>query len=445
MAKETPHLKRSIGLIALALYGIGDILGAGVYGLIGKAAGEMGNAAWLGFLVSMVAASLTGLSYASLGSRYPKAAGAVFATSRAYRSGFISYAVGLALLASGLTSMATASRVFAGYFSGMTGGLPIPLIIVGFALAITFIVFWGIKESVWANGVFTLIEVGGLLLIIAFGISYLGNVSYFDAVTVSNPTGAITAPLLLGGAVLTFYSFIGFEDMLNVAEEVKNPRRNIPIALITAITVSSVIYVLIALIAVSVLPPDVLAASEEPLVDVVGQIAPWVPPGFFSAISLFAVANTALLNFIMGSRLLYGMSVQGIFPKPFAKVHAKRRTPHRTVLLVGTILLILAFSGDISGLARATSVLLLLCFVVVNISLVVLQRREKIPGTFDVPAFVPILGSLVCLAMLTQTRIAEWLIAGTLLVIIVVLYFFMRPTPEALESLGDLDDELGEG
>src|SRR5687768_12517955 len=151
VSKDDPRLKRTIGLVALTLYGIGDILGAGIYGLVGRAAGEMGSAAWLGFLISMGAAGLTGLSYASLGSRYPKAAGAVFAVSRAFRKGFLSYGVGLALLASGLTSMATASRAFAGYLSGFFSGVPIPLLIIGFALGLTFIVFWGIRESLWAN------------------------------------------------------------------------------------------------------------------------------------------------------------------------------------------------------------------------------------------------------------------------------------------------------
>ncbi|MCO5142550.1 MAG: amino acid permease [Oligoflexia bacterium] len=439
MSNTEPKLKRNIGLIALTLYGIGDILGAGIYGLVGKAAGEMGSAAWMGFLVSMCAAGLTGLSYASLGSRYPKAAGAVFATSRAFNKGFLSYIVGLALLASGLTSMATASRAFSGYFSGLFLSLPIPLIIAGFALALTFIVFWGIRESLWANAVCTVIEVSGLLLIIILGISFLGETNYLNAVTESNPEGNITIPLMLGGAVLTFYSFIGFEDMLNVAEEVKNPKKNIPRALISAVALSSVIYILICLIAVSVIPSSELAHSKQPLVDVMGRIAPWFPSPLFTVIALFAVANTALLNFIMGSRLLYGMSAQGLFPSLFSKVHPTRNTPHRTVLLVGAILLVLAFVGEISTLARATSVLLLLCFVVVNISLVVLQRKEKIPGTFEVPSFVPVLGSLVCLAMLSQTKLQEWLIAGSILIVITVLYFVLRPSANSMAQLGELD------
>jgi amino acid transporter len=434
------RLKRRIGLVALTLYGIGDILGAGIYGLVGRAAGEMGSAAWLGFLVSLVAAALTGLSYASLGSRYPRAAGAVFVTSRAFGLTFLSYGVGLALLASGLTSMATASRAFAGYFAGLLGG-PSPLIILGFAAVLTFIVFWGIRESLWANAVCTSIEVSGLLLIIVCGVSFLGAANYLDAITPANPSGQITLPLMLGGAVLTFYSFIGFEDLLNVAEEVKNPRKTLPRALLLALSSASLIYILISLIAVSVIPAADLAQSGQPLVDVAKRVAPWLPPPLFSVIALFAVANTALLNFIMGSRLLYGMSNQGLFPSPFSKVHASRGTPHRAVLLVGGVLVVLAFAGDISVLARATSVLLLLCFIAVNLSLVVLKHRDKIAGAFEIPRAIPLLGAVVCLAMLTQTRAREWMIAGTLLGVITVLYFVMKPSSVAPERSKDLEED----
>lgn len=437
MTKKT-QLARTIGFWSLFLYGVGDILGAGIYGLVGRAAGEMGRAVWLGFLVSMIAAGLTGLSYASLGSRYPKAAGAVFSVARAYKNGFVSYLVGMALLASGLTSMATASRAFAGYFSGLVAALPMPVIIAGFAIALTAIVFWGIKESLYANAVCTVIELTGLLVVIVVGASYLGSVNYLDATTVANPTGDITIPLIMGGAVLTFYSFVGFEDIMNVAEEVKNPQRNLPLALLLAVGVASAVYILISLVAVSVMSPAELAASKQPLVDVVARAAPWFPTPLFSTVALFAVANTALLNFIMGSRLLYGMSNQGLFPSFFSAVHKQRRSPHRTVILVGLLLIVLAFSGDISTLAKATSVLLLLCFTLVNSALVVLHK-DRVKGSFEIPRAIPILGALVCVALLTQSSSAEWIVAGSLLALITVLYFLMRPSAKALNALGNLD------
>ncbi|WP_413290147.1 APC family permease [Bdellovibrio sp. HCB337] len=441
MSESSNSLSRHIGLVALTLYGVGDILGAGVYGLVGKAAGQMGNAVWLAFLTSMIAAGLTGLSYASLGSRYPKAGGASYITLRAYNKAWLAYGIGLAVLASGLTSMATATRVFSGYFLGLLGGeVPIEMIIVGFALVLALIVMRGIRESMWANAVCTLIELSGLAIIIIFGARYIGSVDYLNTVTVANPLGEVGPALVLTGAVLTFYSFIGFEDMLNVAEEVKNPKRNLPLGLILAISISSVIYMLISIIAVSAVPAQELATSSEPLVEVVRRSAPWFPSSLYSIIAMFAVSNTALLNFIMGSRLVYGMSKQGLLPKPLSKVHVKRRTPYVAAGVLFVILLMLALSGDISSLAKSTSVLLLVCFIVVNSALIVLKHRKNEPkGQFEVPTIIPVLGILVCASMLLSAKGPELFTAGIILICIAVLYFALKPTASALHAMDSED------
>jgi len=429
-------LQRHIGLLALTLYGVGDILGAGVYGLIGVAAGQMGNAVWLAFLASMVAAGLTGLSYASLGSRYPRAGGASYITHRAYRKTWLAYTVGLAVLASGLTSMATATRVFAGYFQGwMGGGLPLFAIVIGFACVLAFVVFWGIRESMWVNALCTVIELSGLLLVVFVGMRYFGSVDYFDATTSNNVTGDITFSLILTGAVLTFYSFIGFEDILNVAEEVKSPERTLPLGLLLAVGISSVLYMLISLIAVSVIPAGELASSSQPLVDVVQKAAPWFPTSLYSIVAMFAVANTALLNFVMGSRLVYGMADQGLLPKALSHVHPKRHTPHRAIFTLLAILLTLALSGDISSLAKSTSVLLLLCFMLVNIALFLLKQRANEPkGSFEIPTIVPILGALVCGCMLSYAKLPELTTAGVILACIGALYFLIRPKADAIQG-----------
>lgn len=439
MVAQTGKLERQIGLISLTLYGVGDMLGSGIYGLVGKAAGEMGSAVWLGFLVSMIAAGLTGLSYASLGSRYPRAGGVSYTTYRAFGSGFISYVVGLAVLASGLTSMATASRVFAGYLAGLGLGLPIPLIALLFSLVVAAVVFIGIKESLLANGVLTLVEAGGLILILAVGLPFLGGVNYLDATTAANPGGEIGFSLILSGAVLTFYSFVGFEDMLNVAEEVKEPRRTIPRGLLLALLITSVIYMGVSLVAVSVIPAAELAGSNQPLVDVMKRAAPWFPPSLFSVIAMFAVANTALLNFIMGSRLLFGMSRNGLVPKQLGAVHSSRKTPHRSVMVVWVLMIVLIFSGDISSLAKATSVLLLTCFTLVNAALFVLQRKEKIEGSFEIPSFVPVLGAIVCVALLTKAQSLELTTAAGILALIVILYFIMKPKARDIEAMDEIE------
>jgi len=451
-----PALLRTMGLGALIIYGVGDMLGAGVYALMGKAADKMGNAVWLAFLASMVAAMLTGLSYASLGSRYPRAAGASFITQRAFGWKFLSYIVGLTVTASGLTSFATQSHAFSGYVLGMLNfavpGKDSPLaaappmlwlgIIIGFILILTFINFWGMKEATWLNALCTTIEVGGLAIVIYAGLRFWGQVNYLEVPP--NPTtglpGELTSLLVVQGAVLTFYSFIGFEDMINVTEEVKNPRRNFPIAVVAALVITTIIYMAVAISAVSVAGWQTLAKSSQPLVEVVNIGLPGFPISIFSLIALFAITNTALLNFIMGSRMVYGMARQGLVPRKLGVVHPHRRTPHMAILALMGIVLLLALWGDIGQLASATSMLLLCVFVVVNASLIVLKSRpDEERGAFEVPVFVPAGGILVCLAMLgtavmdPDRRVAV-IIAVALLAGIGLLYSVLRPKNVVVED-----------
>jgi len=435
MSNQTLH--RHIGLFALVVYGVGDILGAGIYALIGKAAGEMGNAIWMAFLASMIAAGLTGLSYASLGSRYPRAGGASFFTHHAFKNNFLAYVIGLAALSSGVTSMAAGSRAFAGYFTTLVSAVPVDLVVVAFCFVVAGVVIRGIRESMWMNMLCTGIELGGLLLVIAVGAKFLGTINYTSAVTVSNPAGDLSISLILSGAVLTFYSFVGFEDIINVSEEVKNPESNMPKGILLAVLIASIIYITISLVAVSVIPAAELAASSAPLVDVVKRAAPWFPPIAFAFIAMFAVANTALLNFIMGSRLIYGMANQGLMPKVLAKV-SRTRTPYIASLAVLGFMLVLALTGNIASLARATSVLLLICFMTVNAALLVLKHRKGEPkGRFEIPSIVPLLGALVCAVMLSYAKLEELRVAGAILVVIVVLYFVIKPNSDAIKRLGD--------
>ncbi|HYO11362.1 MAG TPA: APC family permease [Tepidisphaeraceae bacterium] len=442
------ELARTMGLVSLIIYGVGDMLGAGVYGLVGKAAGLMGNAVWLAFAGSMVAAMLTGLSYANIGSRYPRAAGAAYVTHRAYGWPYLSYLVGLAVAASGLTSMATGSRVIAGFLQTLGLALPAPALVVLFLLFIAAVVFRGMRESAWLNAICTAVEVGGLMIVIGVGIRYWGSVNYFE--TPPHPdgsAGALSLTLVLNGAVLTFFSFIGFEDMLNVAEECKDARRTIPIALICALIIGTVIYMAVSITAVSVLHYSELAKSPAALVDVVRKAAPWFPPILFTGISIFAVSNTALLNYVMGSRLLYGMSRQGLLPAPLGRVHATRRTPHVAIGVLLLVVTALALSGDIRQLADSTSLLLLGVFCVVNTALIILKFRDDEPrGAFEVPAVVPALGVLVCLTLIAARLFGAGadrkapLIAGAIGLVITALYFVLRPKHVVMD-----DDDHGDG
>jgi APA family basic amino acid/polyamine antiporter len=428
--RSLPTLARSLGLWALVLYGVGDMLGAGIYALLGQAAGRMGNAIWLAFLVSMVAAVLTALSYACLGSRYPRAAGAAYITQRAFRHPALSYFIGLMVMASGITSMATQSRAFSEYFSVFVGDVPRAVLVLGFILVLTAVNFWGIRESAWLNAVCTVVEVSGLLIVVWVGWRFWGSVNYLEPATAASGAGlmALTPVLILQGAVLTFYSFIGFEDMINVVEEVKDPRRTFPRAVVIAMLCVTVLYIAVAVTAVSVVPHGVLAVSKEPLVEVVRRAAPTFPPIIFSAIALFAITNTALLNYVMGSRLAYGMARQGLLPSYLKAIHPRRFTPHLAIFTLMAIVLILGMTVNIMPLAKATSVLLMTVFVVINGALIVLKHRPgEAKGHFEVPTIVPVGGILISGLLLAHAKAPEIKVALVLLAVIGVLYFFIRP------------------
>ncbi len=461
-ANNQPKLARNIGLLLLVIYGVGDMVGAGIYGTVGRAAAAMGNGVWLAFLVSMIAAMLTGLSYASLASRYPRAGGAAYITHRAFRLAPLSYVVGLAVAASGMTSMAAASNAFAESFvyllpeaSPEIGKAIVWAVIVVFLILLAAINIIGIRQSLWTNALCTAVEVGGLLFIIAVGIRYWGSVDYLEfapsKATGESPMGMALVSLALSGAVLTFFSFVGFEDMLNVSEEVKEPRRTMPLGIILALAIAALLYMAVAITAVSVVPYAQLgdAANGPATKQIASVAAPYLPGWVFTAITCFAVANTALINYIMGSRLLYGMANQRLLPSPLGWVSPSRRTPYVSILILGGIVLILALSGTVTQLALATSLLLLSSFMIVNIALIVLKFRPTEPkGGFEVPVIVPALGALVSLtliaSMLMPPKDGPWNLAapktaGIILAVIVAMYLIMAPAAIDEKTLAEVD------
>jgi amino acid transporter len=430
-AREAPSLQRTIGPAQMALYGLGSMLGAGIYGLIGKAAGEAGNAVWLSFVVALVAALLTACSYASLGSRYPRAAGAAYVTERAYGFPLLSFMVGLALVCSGLTSIATQSQVFAANIAALFGIETIPLswLALGFLLILTGIVFRGIRESMWVNVVCTVIEASGLVIVIVAGASYWGSVDYLETPVL--PGGDHAALLIMQAAVLAFFAYIGFEDMINVAEETRDPERTVPLGLILAMAAAALLYIAVAVTAVSVVPWQELAEAPGPITAVMERAAPSVPPLLFTIITLFAVANTALVNYVTASRLLYGMARQGLLPRRLGEVHAARRTPHLAVAALFLVLAPLALLGTTTELAAATVLLLLLVFTVVNGALFILKGRDgERRGRFEIPRALPALGAITCLILIVvRVATGDWqapALAGALIVGAFALYVLMQ-------------------
>lgn len=441
---EQPDLIRSMGWKTLAFYGLGSMLGAGIYGLIGTAAGQLGNAVWLAFVVAMVAALCTGLAYASIASRYPRAGGAAYVLQRAFKTPMLSYVAGLAVVASGLTSMATQSRVMATNLAHLLPwpGVPEIAIAIAFLVLMALLVYRGMQESMAFNTLATCIEAGGLIFIICVGAQYWGSTDLLET-----PKGEVfeagALSLLLSGAVLTFFSFLGFEDTLNVSEEVKDPQKNMPLGILAAMGAATVIYLGVAITAVSVMPWQDLAEAKPALTAVVAKAAPWFPSAGFTLITIFAVANTALINYIMGSRLVYGMAKQGLLPAQLGAVSKARRTPHVAIALLLAIIVAIAFMGDVSQLASATVMLLLSVFILMNIAIIVLQRRPGEPkGKLEITPLIPAAGAIVCAIMLvaraSEMNLAKGnvapLIALGLIAAIVVLYFIVRPRAEALET-----------
>ena len=433
-----PTLRRTIGLWQMVLYGTGSMMGSGIYGLIGQAAGAMGAAVWAAFLIALVGAGLTAFSYASLGSRYPRAGGAAYVTQRAYRHGLLTHAVGIAVACSGLTSIAAGARVIADNLARLPAleTWPLTLLSVLYLFGLAGIVYRGIRESMWVNVTASLIEAGGLMLVIAVGLRYWGTADLFET-PFSNPDAGMAVALVfvVQGVVLTFFSFLGFEDTLNVAEEVKNPTRTLPLGLLLALGVTAVLYVGVAITAVSVVPWRELSQAGAPLAEVMARAAPWFPGWAFIVLTIFAVGNTGLINYVTASRLLYGMARDKRLPKSLAKVHAVRRTPHVAVAVVLVVLLALVLSGDVAQLAAATVLLLLLVFSIVNSALVILKLRPNEPkGSFEIPIVVPILGALVCITLFVlrvvsggEAGLRATMIAGALLGGAVLLYVAIRP------------------
>lgn len=392
-----PTLKRSINLPLLTLYGLGTIIGAGIYVLVGKVAVQAGVYVPLAFLISALIATFTAFTYAELSSRYPKSAGEAYYVEVAFGRQLFSGLLGWSVVAVGAVSAATISNGFVGYFHEFVAAPPW-LVIVVLVGALTAIAAWGITESVGVAAAVTVVEVGGLLLVL-----YTAGDSMGDGLRtldlVPPPDATLWTGILLG-SFLAFYAFIGFEDMVNIAEEVKNPRVVLPLGILAALLISAVLYILVSVAAVTALPLAELGASKAPLVDIVRRHSRFAEDAM-SVIGLIAVVNGAMIQIIMASRVIYGMAAQRLAPRALGVVDARTRTPLRATLLVGAVVLTLALGFSLVGLARATSFITLCVFACMHVALLVIKRREPaMENAVSYPAWVPALGLLCTLALL---------------------------------------------
>lgn len=432
----TTPLKRTIGRKVLLLFVVGDILGAGIYALTGKIAAEVGGAIWLPFLCAFVLAGLTAASYAELVGRFPQAAGAALYANRAFKRPFLTFMVAFAVMMSGITSASAAARAFGGDYLAEFFTVPTLAAAWFFLLAITAVNLIGISESVKVNVVLTVVEATGLLVILAIGAWALVSGDGEPARTLELETEGAPLIAVLGATALAFYALLGFEDSVNLAEETQKPRRDFPRALFGGLAVAGVIYLGVAFTTSMLVDTETLAESTGPLLEVVKVAGLTFPPGLFAVIALLAVTNTALINMIMASRLVYGMSSEGIVPKVLGRVHKTRQTPYVAIAFTVLIALTLVSTGDLAGLADTTVLLLLLVFVVVNISVLVLRKEpddEPAKGddgpSFRAPTWVPVVGALVSLVLaspITGRDADVYLRAGLLLGIGIVLYVINR-------------------
>ena len=374
------ELKRHMGLFHTTMYGIGLILGAGIYVLIGEAAGIAGNAVWLSFIFGVIAAVFAGLSYAELASMYPKAAAEYVFVKNAFRSNFLAFIIGWLTLFTSIIAAATVALGFGGYFAAI---FDYPIIISAVLLIgiLSFVNFFGIRESSWTNIVFTIIEAAGLALIIYIGFTFTTAepINYFE-----NPFGISGISLAF---VLIFFAFIGFEDIVNIAEETKNPKKVLPRAIILSISITAIIYILVSLSAIRVLSWQELGSSLAPLADVAERALGSTGQLTMSLIALFATANTVLIILLAGSRILYGMAVQHSLPLLLGKVHFKTKTPWVAVLVIMLISTIFVFIENIVTVANITVFAIVITFAMVNLSVILLRYREP---TLERPFRIPI-------------------------------------------------------
>jgi basic amino acid/polyamine antiporter, APA family len=453
-----PDLKRVMGPKLLLLFIVGDILGAGVYAVTGSMAGVVGGIVWVPFLVAFIVATLTALSYLELVTKYPQAAGAALYAHKAFGLHFITFLVAFAVICSGITSASTSSNVLA---QNLTGGLEangwidstpgtgtITLIALGFMVLLALINLRGVGESVKFNVILTLVEVTALTIVIGVGFYVIaqGDGSFDRVTSFDNPEDKGIFLAVTAATSIAFFAMVGFEDSVNMVEETQEPERIFPRTLLTGLGIAVIIYMLVAISVVTVLTGDQIANAPDgrALLEVVRVGSPDFPiEKVFPFLAVFAVANTALINMMMASRLLYGLAHQDVLPRALGKVSPNTRAPwagiiFSTLLALGLIIYVANRAEDeiVLNLASVTALLLLGVFTIVNIACLVL-RRDGRESMFRSPGLTPALGAAACLFLIgpwVDRDVLIYQIAGVLLLIGVVLWAITWATNRGIRA-----------
>ncbi|PXY32613.1 APC family permease [Prauserella muralis] len=394
-----PALRRVMGSKLLLFFVVGDIIGTGIYALTGQVAGRVGGALWLPFLLAFLVAFMTAFSYLELVGKYPRAAGAALYTHRAFRTRVLTFLVAFAVMCSGITSASSAAVAFGETYLAEFLTSPMPLVAILFILLLAAINYRGVRESVTTNVVLTCIELAGLLIVIGVGVwAVLGGDGEPARLTEFNTEDQTWLVAITSATSLAFFAMVGFEDSVNMAEECKDPVRIFPKAMLWGMVIAATIYILVSVTSSLLVPAGELEAAESgALLKVIDVGAPGMPREIFSAIGLFAVINSALINMLMASRLVYGMANEGIIPKALGAVHPLRRSPWVAILFTSAIAIALVSTVDISVLGGTTALLLLVVFSVVNIAVLVLRREKVEHRHFRAPTVIPALAAVFCL------------------------------------------------
>ena len=415
-------LERSLGFWEVTLMSVGIILGAGVYVLIGEASGLSGNGLWISFILAAIVASFTGLSYAELSSRFPEAGAEYVYIENSFGKNF-AWIVGWLIIAGSIIGAATVAMGFANYFSALFNT---PSAIIAFAVLIIcgIILIIGVKETAAFTILFTLIEAAGLFIIIVIGLPYFGSVDYFELA--EGMKGVIEA------GVLIFFGYIGFESITRLANETKDPERNIPRAIIFSIIITTIIYILVGISAVSVVGWQQLSQSEAPLAIVAQQIFGENSFVILSGIALFSTFNTALVMLLSGSRIIYGIAEKKALSKIFLLVSKKMLTPWVAIIFViGFSMLFLIF-GNLKTVANLTNFTIFATFISVNLSLIYLRIKKPVSPGFHIPFSVknipilPVFGIITSVFMIMNLSYDVLLIGLAVIIVGIVVHFLLN-------------------
>ena len=385
-------LARKISLPLLTFYGLGTILGAGIYVLIGEVAHRAGPLTSISFLVAAILAGITAYSFARLSSKIPKSAGPAAYAYEVFKLKSISVIVGLAIIVIGTVSAATMVKGFSGYFNALVE-LPNFIVIIGIVLLITLLSVWGISQSLIVTAIITILEIVGLLFVI-FATVDLNNLNKITILPLSIDLSSSSS--IFFAAFITFYAYIGFEDIVNIAEETINPTKVVPLAIYLSLILSTILYLALSISTISFIPLYIFETSTAPLASIVEYKG--YNPLVMAVISMIAIINGALIQLIMASRVLYGMAAQNIFLTIFKNVNKKTQTPIYATLTIAFVLILLANFIDLVSLAEVTSAVTLVVFIVVQFTLVVLSIREHSSNKLDF--ILPPIGIILSLVLI---------------------------------------------